>query len=121
MIGEIPGGIVSLSVPSRNSPSTAVGVRDDGWVALIDVRASAAARVRWAWTTLNRPPAAAAGWMTADVPVVLGVDGRLTKTDVLAAIEAGTAKKLTAAPSAAAPAAAPARPTNSRPFCARKW
>ena len=38
-----------------------------------------------------------------------GLDGRLTKGDVLAAIEAGTAKVIGAAPAAAATAAAPAR------------
>lgn len=75
LIGEIAGGVVSLQAPSRRNSPSVLGLREDGWVSLIDV-ARSDSRVRWAWTGLSgHPPAAAAGWLTTEVPVVLTAEG----------------------------------------------
>lgn len=82
LIGEIAGGVVSLQAPSRRTPSSALGLREDGWVALIDTLAQPSSRVRWAWTGISgRPAAVAAGWMTSEVPALLTVGGDVVTLD----------------------------------------
>lgn len=80
LIGEIPGGVVSLHGPSRLAPAAVLGVREDGWVSLIDtVRESQ--KVRWAWSGLDNCPAACAGWLTSTVPILYLRDGNVVTLD----------------------------------------